>query len=157
MNRLDDILIDRITSPLAGWLQQRLHLAPWRVSFECLNGSVVAYVAAVALQLAALGPEGSASLIMLRALAWLLVLDWVRKVAARQAASSVGTRTARVREWLFRIALAAMLPVSLCYVDGFDNLFYSGSLLLLIGHLYFKASDAPPPEPRGRLAYNRAS
>ena len=156
MNRIDDLLIDRLSSPLAGWLQHRLDLAPWRASIECLNGSVVVYVAAVALQLAGTGPYDGTFVIMLRALLWLLVLDAVRRVAYRQAASSVGTRTARVREWLFRIVLAAMLPVSLCFADGLDNWLYSASLLLLVGHLYFKASDAPPPEPKGRLAFDQA-
>ena len=156
MNRIDDALIDRLSSPLASWLQHRLGVAPWRASLECLNGSVVLYVAAVALQIAGAGPYDGIFVILLRALIGLLVLDAVRKVARRQAASSVGTRTARVREWLFRILLVAMLPVSLCYADGLDNLLYSASLLLLIGHLYFKASDAPPPEPRSRLAFNRA-
>ena len=157
MNRLDDLLIERITSPLAGWLQHRLDLAPWRASFECLNGSVVFYLGAVALQLAGTGPYDGAFVIMLRALAWLLVLEAVRRHAYRQAASSVGTRTARVREWLFRIVLTARVPISLSYADGLDNLLYSASLLLLVGHLYLKASDAPPPEPKGRFAFNRAS
>jgi hypothetical protein len=156
MNRIDDVLIDRFASPAAGWLQHRIGVAPWRASIECLNGSVVVYVAAVALQIAGKGPYDGIFVILLRALLWLLILDVVRKVAYRQAASSVGTRTARVREWLFRILLLAMLPVSLCYADGLDNFLYSASLLLLIGHLYFKASDAPPPEPKGRLAFNRA-
>jgi hypothetical protein len=156
MNRIDDLLIEKVTSPLAGWLQHRLDLAPWRVSFECLNGSVLFYVGAVALQIAGTGPYDGVFAIMLRALVWLLVLEAVRKHAYRQAASSVGTRTARVREWMFRIVFAAMLPISLCYADGLDNLLYSASLLLLVGHLYFKASDAPPPQPKGRLAFDRA-
>jgi hypothetical protein len=156
MNRFDDLLIDRVSSPLAGWMQHRLALAPWRVSIECLNGSVAVYVAAVALEIAGKGPHDGIFVTMLRAVVWLLVLEAVRRIAYRQAASSVGTRTARVREWLFRIVLTAMLPISLCYASGLDNALYSVSLLLLVGHLYLKASDAPPPEKKGRLAYNRA-
>ena len=156
MNRFDDLLIDRVSSPLAGWIQDRLALAPWRVSIESLNGSVAFYIAAVALEIAGAGPQDGIFVIMLRAMVWLLVLEAVRKIAYRQAASSVGTRTARVREWLFRIVLIAMLPISLCYANGLANALYSASLLLLVGHLYFKASDAPPPEKKGKLAFNRS-
>ena len=156
MGNIDDLLIERVSSPLAGWMQDRLALAPWRVSIESLNGSVAFYIAAVALEIAGAGPQDGIFVIMLRAMVWLLVLEAVRKIAYRQAASSVGTRTARVREWLFRIVLTAMLPISLCYAHGLDNALYSASLLLLVGHLYFKASDAPPPEKKGKLAFNRA-
>jgi len=156
MGTIDDILIERVWSPAAGWLQHRVGVGPWRAAIECLNGSIAFYVAAVALQLAAMGPEDGIFVAMLRALAWLLVMDAARRHAYRQAASSVGTRTARVREWLFRLVLLCMLPVSLCYADEWHNLLYSGALLLLVCHLYLKASDAPPPQPKGRLAWNRA-
>jgi hypothetical protein len=155
MNRADDLLIEKIASPLCGWLHHRLGIGQWRASLECLNGSIACYVAAVAFEIAGKGPQDGIFATMLRALVWLLVMDFVRRLAQRQAASSVGTRTARVREWLFRLVLAAMLPVSLCYVAGWTNLLYSASLLLLVGHLYLKASDAPPPQPRGKLAYHR--
>ncbi|HEX8639596.1 MAG TPA: hypothetical protein VF704_00410 [Allosphingosinicella sp.] len=155
MGRIDDLLIERIASPATGWLQHRLGIGQWRASFECLNGSIVFYVAAVALEIAGKGPYDGIFATMLRALFWLLIMDAVRRVACRQAASSVGTRTARVREWIFRLALVAMLPVSLLYAHGWHNLCYSAALLLLICHLYLKASDAPPPEPKGRLAYTR--
>ena len=156
MNRLDDLLIERISSPLCGWLRHRLGICQWRASFECLNGSVAGYVAAVALEIAGKGPADGIFATMLRALVWLMILESVRRLACRQAASSVGVRTARVREWLFRLALLAMLPISFCYVTSLTNLLYSLSLSLLIGHLYLKASDAPPPERRGRLAYDHA-
>jgi hypothetical protein len=156
MNRIDDLLIDRVSSPLAGWMQHRLGLARWRASIECLNGSVALYVAAVGLEIAGKGPFDGIFAILLRALVWLLVLDAVRKLAYRQAASSVGTRTARVREWLFRILLTAMLPISLLHADRLDNMLYSASLLMLVGHLYLKASDVPPPQSKGRFAFNRA-
>lgn len=154
MGRLDDTLIEKIASPLTGWMQHRLGIGQWRASLECLNGSVVLYVAALALELAAKGPFDGIFITLLRALAWLLILDAVRRVAYRQAASSVGTRTARVREWIFRLVLVAMLPVSFLYAQAWDNLCYSASLLLLAGHLYLKASDTPPPQPKGKLAYN---
>jgi hypothetical protein len=156
MGTIDDILIERVASPLTGWLQHRLGVSQWRASIECLNGSIVFYVAAVALEIAAKGPYDGIFMTMLRALVWLLIMDAVRRVAYRQAASSVGTRTARVREWAFRLVLVAMLPISLIHVQAWDNLCYSAALLLLTGHLYFKASDAPPPQPKGKLAHSRA-
>lgn len=156
MGRIDDILIERVASPLSGWLQHRLGISQWRASLECLNGSVAFYVVAVALEIAGKGPYDGIFVTMLRALVWLLVMDGVRRLACRQAASSVGTRTARVHEWIFRTVLVAMLPVSLLYAQGWHNLCYSASLLLLICHLYLKASDAPPPQPKGRLAHLRA-
>ena len=154
MGTLDDLLIDRFWSPLTGWLQHRLGVGQWRASFESLNGSIVCYVAAVGLEIAGKGAHDGIFVTMLRALVWLLILDWVRRHASRQAASSVGARTARLREWIFRTILVAMLPLSLSYASNWTNFCYSASLLLLICHLYFKASDAPPPEPKGRFAFN---
>jgi hypothetical protein len=155
MGTIDDLLIERIYSPLSGWLQHRLGVGQWRASFESLNGSTIFYVAGVALELAAKGPYDGSFVTLLRALGWLLILDYVRKHASRQAASSVGIRTARVREWLFRTILVAVLPLSLYYAQAWHNLCYSASLTLLICHLYFKASDTPPPERKGRLAFNQ--
>ena len=156
MGTIDDLLIERVYSPLTGWLQHRLGVSQWRASFESLNGSTVFYVAGVALELAGKGVYDGTFITMLRALAWLLILDFIRKHAYRQAASSVGIRTARVREWLFRTILVGVLPLSLYYAQAAHNLCYSASLILLICHLYFKASDAPPPEPRGRFAFNHS-
>lgn len=155
MGTIDDLLIEKGFSPLTGWLQHRLGVGQWRASIESLNGSTMLYVTGVAIELAAMGPYDGIFITLLRALVWLLVLDFIRRVARRQASSSVGTRTARVREWLFRTILVAVLPLSLYYAQAWDNLCYSASLMLLICHLYFKASDAPPPEPRGRLAFNQ--
>ena len=156
MGTIDDLLIERFYSPLTGWLEHRLGVSQWRASIESLNGSLFFYIGAVALQIAGKGPEDGIFAIMLRALVWLLILDGVRRIAYRQAASSVGVRTARVREWIFRTILVATLPLSLYYVGGgLTNLCYSLSLMLLICHLYFKASDAPPPEPKGRPAYQQ--
>ena len=157
MGNIDDILIERVWSPAAGGLEHRLGVGPWRAAIECLNGSTFFYVAAVALQIAGMGPEDGVFMTMLRALAWLLVMDWVRRHACRQAASSVGVRTARVREWMFRVALLFMVPLSFCYADEWHNMLYSLSLLLLVCHLYLKASDAPPPpETTRRYAFNQA-
>ncbi len=157
MNRIDDALIESLWSPLCGRLRDRLGVDQWRASIEALNGSTAFYVAGVAFELVGKGPTDGIFVTMLRAFLWLAILDAVRRRAYRQAASSVGIRTAREREWLFRVLLAAMLPVSLAYADGWNNIFYSASLLLLIAHLYLKASDAPPPEPRGRPAFSRAA
>lgn len=156
MSTIDDILIDKVYSPLSGWLEHRLGVSRWRASIECLNGSLAFYVAAVALEIAGKGPYDGIFMTMLRALVWLLVMDAVRRVAYRQAASSVGPRTARVREWIFRLVLVAVLPLSLYYAQGWHNLCYSASLMLLICHLYLKASDPPPPQPKGRLAFGGA-
>ena len=155
MNRFDDALIDKVGSPLCGWLRHRLGLCQWRVSIECLNGSAAFYLAGVAFEIAGKGPYDGIFVTLLRALVWLTILDRVRRLAYRQAASSVGVRTARVREWLFRTILVAMLPVSLCYADGWNHILYSASLVLLVLHLYLKASDTPPPEPKGRFAFDR--
>ena len=40
-------------------------------------------------------------------------------------------------------------------IDAPAGACYSVSLLLLLCHLYFKACDAPPPQGRRKLAYNR--
>lgn len=153
---VDDVLIDKVYSPLAGRLRHAFGLCQWRLAIECLNGSVVLYVGAVALEIAAKGIRDGIFVTMLRALVWLLIMDRVRRLAHRQAASSIGTSSARMRERLFRIVLVGVLPLSLYYVSGWSSLLYSASLALLICHLYFKAADTPPPEPRGRLASLRA-
>ena len=155
MNRIDQALIESVVSPVSGWMHHRLGVDRWRASIECLNGSIAFYVAAVALEIAGKGPHDGIFVTMLRAFAWLAIMEWVRRRAYRQAASSIGTQSARLGEWMFRLALTAMLPVSLAYAQGWHNLAYSVSLALLTLHLYFKASDAPPPSPRGRFAFNR--
>ena len=156
MGRVDDLLIARISSPLAGWIQFQLGIGQWRAAMECLNGSIACYLAAVAFDIAVMGPTDGIFVTMLRALVWLLIMDRVRLIARRQAGSSMGVQTARLREWAFRTVLTLMLPVSLCYAAGWSDFLYWASLLLLTGHLYLKASDTPPPEPRGRLAFRSA-
>ena len=156
MSTVDDVLIERLFSPLAGRLNHMLGISQWRVALECLNGSVAFYIAGVAFSLMGKGMEDGIFAILLRAMAWLLIMEAVRRLAYRQAASSVGVRTARTREWLVRTLLVGIVPLSLWHVQNWHSLFYSGSLLLLIAHLYFKASDTPPPEPGQKLSYNRA-
>lgn len=152
---LDEVLLRKVYSPIAGHLRHRFGLCQWRVAIECLNGSVAFYLSAVALEIAAKGIRDGIFVTMLRALVWLLIMDRVRRLAHRQAASSIGTSSARLREWLFRIVLVGVLPLSLWYISGWSSALYSVSLALLICHLYFKAADTPPPMPKGRLAYAR--
>ncbi len=156
MGSLDDILIERVYSPLSGWLRHRLGVCQWRAAIECLNGSIAFYMVGVAFEIATRLPDGPVFQTMLRALVWLLIMDWVRRHAYRQAGSSVGVRTARLREWMFRLILVAVTPLSLIYAVNVNGICYSAALLLLICHLYFKASDTPPPEPKGKPAWNRA-
>ena len=56
MGTIDDLLIERVSTPLTGWLQHRLGVSQWRASIESLNGSTVFYVAGVALELGEPGP-----------------------------------------------------------------------------------------------------
>lgn len=155
MQRIDESLIDKLSAPLAGLLLERFGICQWRAALECLNGSTVLYVAAVALEIAGKGVADGIFATMLRALVWLLILDRARAVARRQAVSSIGGSSARMREWLFRLVLACALPLSLCFVHDWATLLYSVSLALLVCHLYLKAADLPPPSVSGRLAFAR--
>jgi hypothetical protein len=156
VTRIDQIIIERISSPVTGWLEHRFGISQWRLSIECLNGNIAFYLAGVAFTVARKGVGDGIFVDLLAALAWLLIMDFVRRVAQRQAGSSLGVQTARMGEWLFRIVLLSMLPLSLCYVRGWSSFCYTVALALLVAHLYFKASDAPPPQQRRKLAYNRA-
>lgn len=156
MTRLDDILIERLFSPTAGWLQHRLGLGQWRTALECLNGHVAFYLAGVAFTLAGKGLRDGIFADLLAALAWLLIMDFVRRAARRQAASPLGVQTARLGERHFRYIFLAFAPLSLCYAGDAASACYSASLLLLLAHLYFKACDAPPPARRKSLAFSRA-
>lgn len=155
MTRIDDIVIARIFSPLAGWAEHRLGLGQWRVALECLNGHVAFYLAGLAFSLTGKGIADGIFASLLVALAWLLLMEAVRRVARRQAGSSLGVQTARLREWHFRLILLASLPVSVSRADELANACYSVSLLFLLCHLYFKACDSPPPQGRRRLAFSR--
>ena len=154
MNRIDDLAISRLFSPAAGWAEHRLGLGQWRIALECLNGHVAFYLAGLAFSIAGKGMADGIVASLLVALAWLLLMEAVRRVAYRQAGSSLGVQTARMREWHFRLILLVAMPVSMSKIDEPANACYSVSLLLLLCHLYFKACDAPPPQDR-RLAWNR--
>lgn len=155
MTRIDDLAIARFFSPLAGWAEHRLGLGQWRIALECLNGHVAFYLAGLALSIAGKGMADGIFSNLLVALAWLLLMEAVRRVAYRQAGSSLGVQTARLREWHFRLILLVALPISVSRIDELANGCYSVSLLLLLCHLYFKACDSPPPQGRRRLAWQR--
>lgn len=155
MNPLDDIALNRIFSPVAGWAEHRLGLSQWRVAFECLNGHVAFYLAGLAFSLTGRGMTDGIFANLLVGLAWLLLMEAVRRIAYRQAGSSLGVQTARMREWHFRLILLIALPISVSRIDALANACYSLSLVLLLCHLYFKACDAPPPQQDRRLAWNR--
>jgi hypothetical protein len=155
MTMLDQILIDRFFSPVTGWLRHRLGVCQWRVSLECLNGNVAFYLAGIALSIAGKGMADGIFIDLLKGAAWLLIVDFARRVALRQSSSSIGVQSARMGEWLIRLVLVLMLPLSMINVRGLTSLCFTLSLLFLVLHLYFKASDTPPPEPRRKLGLAR--
>jgi len=152
MSGIDEILIGRVFSPAAGWLEHRLGLSRWRVAIECLNGHVACYLAGVAFAVAGKSARDGIFVDLLAALFWLAIMEAVRRAALRQAGSSIGVQSARLGEAHFRCIFLIMLPASLCYVEGWASGFYTASLALLVAHLYFKACDAPPPERGHRPA-----
>jgi hypothetical protein len=152
VTRIDDLALAKFFSPLAGWAEHRLGIDQWRISLECLNGHVAFYLAGLALSIGGKGMADGIFANLLVALAWLLLMEAVRRVARRQAGSSLGVQTARMREWLFRVILLVSLPVSVASIDALAGAFYSVSLFLLLCHLCFKACDSPPPQSR-RFAY----
>jgi hypothetical protein len=155
VTRLDETLIQCFFSPVAGWAEHRLGVGQWRLAIESLNGHLAFYLAGLAFTIGGKGADDGIFTNLVVGLAWLLLMDGVRRVANRQAGSSIGIQTARLREWHFRLIVLAMLPVSLCYVKAVSNLCYTLSLFLLLCHLYFKACDAPPPQGRRKLAFSR--
>ena len=156
MHRIDDILIERLFSPAAGWLEHRLGLGQWRAAIGCLNGHLALYLAGVAFSIAGKGPNDGIFMNMLAAFFWLTIMEAARRAALHQAASSLGRQTARLGERHFRFIFLFMLPISLCYVKSWASGCYTASLLLLVAHLYFKACDVPPPERSRRLALGSA-
>ena len=150
------MLIDRVFSPLAGRARDVLGVSQWRLALECLNGHVAFYLAGVAFAIAAKSERDAIFADLLAALVWLGIMGLVRRAAHRQAGSSLGVQTARLGERHFRAIFLLMLPVSLCYVEGAASACYAASLALLLGHLYFKACDVPPPEPKRKLALGSA-
>jgi hypothetical protein len=155
MEMFDQILIDRVFSPLAGWLHHRFGVNQWRLSLECLNGNVAFYLAGIALSIAHKDMNGGIFVDLLRGAGWLLIVDFARRVALRQAASSIGVQSARMGEWLIRIVLVTAFPLSLFHAQGMAGLCFTASLLFLVLHLYFKASDTPPPQERRKQVLAR--
>jgi hypothetical protein len=155
MHRIDDFLIERVFSPLAGWVAYRLGMDQWRLSIEALNGTIAFHLGAVALTIGGKGLYDGIFADMLAALAWLGVMALIRRVAYRQASSSLGRQSARLGEGFFRLILVAILPLSLYYAHELDNLCHTLSLICFLGHLYFKACDSPPPRSSPRLAFVR--
>jgi hypothetical protein len=155
MALIDDVLIDRVFSPCAGWLKHHFGICQWRMSIACIDVSIVAYLAGIALTIAPKGMRDGIFADLLSALVWLLIMGMVRDRAHRQAASSLGVQTARLGEWVFRTLLLAMLPLSLLAATKGTGMCYSLSLFFLVIHLYFKAADTPPPQGRRQLAYLR--
>jgi hypothetical protein len=153
VTRLDDLALAKAFSPLAGWAEHRLGFGQWRIALECLNGHLAFYLGGLALSIGGKGMNDGLFADLLVALAWLLLMEAARRIACRQAGSSIGVQTARMREWLFRVVLLVSLPVSLARIDELSNALYSVSLFLLVCHLYFKACDSPPPQGRRSLAH----
>ena len=155
MTPFDSALIEKVYSPITGWVNQHFGVDQWKLAIECLNGTVAFYLAGVALTIAGKGLGDGIFYDLLGAFVWLAVMDWVRRAAYRQAASSLGRQTARMREWLFRHILVGLLPLSLYYAEGLDDLCHTVSLVFFISHLYFKSCDMPPPRRRQQLAFQR--
>jgi hypothetical protein len=153
MTRIDNALIERVFSPLCGWMEHRLGLGRWRVAMECLNGHLAFYVAGVALGIARKGPEDAIFVDLLSGLFWLGIMEAVRRAAFRQAGSSMGVQSARLGEWHFRTILLLMLTASLLFVRDLASFCYTASLALLLAHFYLKASDTPPPRRGTKLAF----
>ena len=156
MNSLDDIIIARIFSPFSGWMQHRFGISQWKLSLVCLDGCIAFYLAGVAFTIARKDIADGIFADLLAAMAWLGIMTFARNLTYRQSNSSMGVQSARLGEWLFRLLLTVSLPLSLSYISGWSSFFFSGSLAFLVCHLYFKASDTPPPEQTRRLAHSRA-
>jgi hypothetical protein len=157
MQRIDQLVLEKLIAPVAGWLTHRLGLDQWRMAIECLNGHLVFYLAGTALTIGQGVRSGPVYPVMIGALAWLLLMQAIRHMALRQASSSLGVQTARMAEWHIRTILVLALPFMVVNVRDLGSACYTIALALLGGHFYFKACDVPPPQERRerRLAYNR--
>lgn len=156
VTNLDDIMIERIFSPIAGLMQHRFGVSQWRLALVCLDGCIAFYLGGIALTIAGKGMADGIFTDLLAAMGWLGIMTFARSIAYRQASSSIGVQSARLGEWMFRTVLAASLPLSLLYMSGLSSFCFTVSLLFLIAHLYFKACDTPPPQPTRKVALNRA-
>ncbi|HEX8193295.1 MAG TPA: hypothetical protein VF552_10385 [Allosphingosinicella sp.] len=153
MTRIDEALIERVFSPLSGWLEHELGLGRWRAAIECLNGHVAFYLGGIALGIARKGPGDAIFSDLLSGLFWLGIMEAVRRAAFRQAGSSMGVQSARLGEWHLRTILLLMLPASLLFVRDAASFCYTASLAFLLAHFYLKASDTPPPQRGTKLAF----
>lgn len=156
MTPIDTLIRERIYTPVTGWIAHRFGVDQWRLSIECLNGSTAFYLAGVALTIAGKGVTDAIFVDLLGAMVWLSFMTMVRRAALRQAGSSMGQQTAVMSEWLFRHIVVGILPLSIYYVRGLDNLCHTVSLVFFISHLYFKTCDIPPPRRKRQLAFSSA-
>ena len=152
---VDELIIQRIYSPLSGAIGHRLGLDQWRLSIECLNGFAVFYLGGLALKIAGKGINDAIFVDLLSAMLWLGIIRFARGLAHRQAASSMGHQSARLGEALFRQILVGLLPLSIYAIHGLGSFCQTLALVCLISHLYFKASDMPPPRRTRQLAWQR--
>jgi hypothetical protein len=155
MTPFDTAIIEKVFTPVTGWVNSRFGVDQWRLAIECLNGTVAFYLAGVALTIASKGMSDAIFADLIAAFVWLMVMDFIRKAAYRQAGSSLGRQTARMQESIFRHILVGILPLSVYYLEGVDDLCHTISLLFFISHLYFKSCDMPPPQRKMQFAYSR--
>jgi hypothetical protein len=155
MVKIDTLLIENVFSPIFGWVHHRFGVDQWRLALECLNGTIAFYLAGLALTIAGKGLQDGIFVDLLTGLAWLTIIHQLRRATCRQSGSSIGGQTARMRETPFRAVLLILLPFSLYYADGLNDLCHTLSLVLLIAHLYFKSCDMPPPRGKRQLAFSR--
>jgi hypothetical protein len=155
MTPFDTAIIEKVYTPVTGWVNSRFGVDQWRLAIECLNGTIAFYLAGVALTIASKGMGDAIFTDLIAAFVWLMVMEFIRKAAYRQASSSLGRQTARMRESIFRHILVGIVPLSLYYCEGVDDLCHTISLLFFISHLYFKSCDMPPPQRKVQFAYSR--
>lgn len=155
MNRIDDLLISRIFSPLSGWSEHELGMPKLRLALGCIDASIGSYFLGMALSLAHKRVEEGTLSYMMAAFGWLCIMTFARRMTLREAGSSLGVQTARMRESMLRLVLLVLLPFSLIAIRGPSNLCFTLSLIFTIAHLYFKAADTPPPVRRNKLAFHR--
>ena len=154
MTPFDTAIIEKLYTPVTGWVNSRFGVDQWRLAIECLNGTIAFYLAGVALTIASKGMGDAIFTDLIAAFVWLMVMEFIRKAAYRQASSSLGRQTARMRESIFRHILVGIVPLSLYYCEGVDDLCHTISLLFFISHLYFKSCDTPPPQRKVQFAYS---